>query len=180
LVAAVTAVARALDELSIPYMVIGGVAVTIWGEPRLTQDVDATIACQTDATDVIRRLVEVLPARTADPEGFVRQTRVLPVQTAAGIPVDLVLAGLPFEQTAIERAARIEIGGYPVRVCTPEDLIVLKIISTRPRDHEDIRSVVRRQGSRLDRRYLDPIVAELAVALAQPDLQAFYDSLWSA
>src|SRR5688500_11412700 len=69
LVAAVTAVARTLDEMSIPYMVIGGFAVTIWGEPRLTQDVDATITCQTDATDVIRRLVEALPARTNDPEG---------------------------------------------------------------------------------------------------------------
>jgi hypothetical protein len=103
---------------------------------------------------------------------------VLPVQTRDGTPVDLVFAGLPFEHTAIARAPSIEVGGYPVRVCTPEDLIVLKIISTRPRDHEDIRSVVRRQGPRLDRSCLDPIVAELAEALAQPDLQAFYDSLW--
>ena len=31
----------------------------------------------------------------------------------------------------------------------------------------------------LDRAYLNPIVAELAEALAQPELQEFYDSLWS-
>jgi len=32
--------AKALDEAGIPYMLIGGQAVLIYGEPRLTRDID--------------------------------------------------------------------------------------------------------------------------------------------
>ena len=53
-----------------------------------------------------------------------------------------------------------------------------KIISSRPRDREDILGIVRRQGNRLDRNYLIPIVRELATALDQPDIFDFYRSLW--
>ncbi len=33
----------ALDENAIPYMVIGGQAVLLYGEPRLTRDIDITL-----------------------------------------------------------------------------------------------------------------------------------------
>jgi hypothetical protein len=105
--AAVAAVARKLDRLRIPYMVIGGVAVTVWGEPRLTQDVDVTIATSSNETETIDQLVRAFTSRTSDPAEFVR-----------------------------------------------------------------------RQGPKLDRGYMDPIVAELAEALAEPDILAFYKSLW--
>ena len=32
-----------LDELRIPYMLIGGLAVSLWGEPRATLDVDLSL-----------------------------------------------------------------------------------------------------------------------------------------
>lgn len=176
--AGVVAVARALDQLGVPYMVIGGFAVTVWGEPRLTQDVDVTIEADAEDTALVGRLAELFVPRTAEPTEFARRTRVLPVETAERVRVDLVFAGLPYERTAIRRAISIEVGGYPIRVCAPEDLIILKIVSPRPRDREDICGVVRRQRRHLDRGYLDPIVAELASALAQPDLLAFYTSLW--
>ncbi len=39
-----TRLARALDEAHIPYMIIGGQAVLLYGEPRLTRDVDVTVS----------------------------------------------------------------------------------------------------------------------------------------
>ena len=33
-----------LNSQQIPYMVIGGFAVTVWGEPRFTRDLDVTIS----------------------------------------------------------------------------------------------------------------------------------------
>jgi hypothetical protein len=176
--AAVAELARSLDSLEIPYMVIGGFAVTVWGEPRLTRDVDATIQCDPANDAAITELVRVLPSRSIDPVAFVRSTRVLPVATEGGVHVDLIFAGLPYELGAITRALAIEIGGYPVKVCTPEDLIILKIISQRPRDREDITSVVRVRGNQLDRGYLDPIVKELSEALEDRSMLEFYTSLW--
>ncbi len=36
-------IASALDKAGIPYMVIGGRAVLLYGEPRLTKDIDVTL-----------------------------------------------------------------------------------------------------------------------------------------
>ncbi|MBE0478638.1 hypothetical protein IBX65_05915 [Candidatus Aerophobetes bacterium] len=38
-----------LDEHSIPYMIIGGQAVLLYGEPRLTRDIDVTLGVGVDA-----------------------------------------------------------------------------------------------------------------------------------
>ena len=171
---AVAEVARTLDRLGIPYMVIGGFAVTLWGEPRMTQDVDVTIACEPSDTTLIAQVTRALPPRVADPAKFAQETRIVPVSTSNGVSVDLILAGLPFEHSAIQRAIVVEIAGHAVKVCTPEDLVVHKVISERPRDREDVRGIVRRRGAQLDREYLDPIVEELAEALAQPDILEAY------
>jgi hypothetical protein len=40
---AIVGVAGALRRLQIPYMIIGGMANIVWGEPRATHDVDVTV-----------------------------------------------------------------------------------------------------------------------------------------
>lgn len=37
-------IAQALDKGGIPYMIIGGQAVLLYGEPRLTRDIDIILA----------------------------------------------------------------------------------------------------------------------------------------
>jgi len=39
----ITKIGDALNSKSIPYMIIGGQAVLIYGEPRLTRDIDITL-----------------------------------------------------------------------------------------------------------------------------------------
>ena len=73
-------------------------------------------------------------------------------------------------------ARSVSVRGQPVRVCTPEDLIVFKIVSDRPRDRDDVAGIIRTQGGRLDRHYLDPLVDGLATELGRPDLVDFYRS----
>jgi len=41
-------VAKVLDNLSIPYVVTGGMAVTIWGRVRFTADIDIVIELKTN------------------------------------------------------------------------------------------------------------------------------------
>src|SRR6266545_2094552 len=41
---AVHEISSVLESLHIPYMVIGGIANAIWGEPRATVDVDVTVS----------------------------------------------------------------------------------------------------------------------------------------
>jgi hypothetical protein len=61
-----------------------------------------------------------------------------------------------------------------VKFCTPEDLILHKIISERDRDRSDVAELLKRRRDTLDREYLDPRVHELAVLLDRPDIDQRY------
>jgi hypothetical protein len=167
-----------LEGAATPYMVIGGFANLAWGVPRTTQDVDITVhVAEEDLSDFVRDIGKGFSILPTDPDGFVKETRVLPLQTSNGIRIDLIFAGLPYEETALGRARQVEVQGTGVRICSPEDLIIHKIISERPRDREDVEGIFRQQGSNLDFVYLDRIVNELGEALSRSDIAEFYQSL---
>src|SRR5215475_1409156 len=97
---ALTTFAAWLNGLHIPYMVIGGFAVTIWGEPRVTRDLDVTISVPADeiskTVELVRSEFTVL---VTDALKFVSETRVLPM-VVGDVPVDLIFAALPYEDDA--------------------------------------------------------------------------------
>jgi hypothetical protein len=160
-----------LERNEVPYMVIGGIANLIWGEPRATLDVDVTVLVPPDRTEgfiqSVRRDYTVL---VDDPSTFVRDTRVLPVAARSNVRIDLIFGLLPFEEEAVRRAVPVEAAGRTLRVCTAEDLILMKAISDRPRDLEDARSIVKRRLSVLDLAYLEPRIAEMAVLMERHEI----------
>jgi hypothetical protein len=90
--------------------------------------------------------------------------RVLLIQSADGIPIDVSLAALPFEERAISRSVLVDmLPGHAIRLCSPEDLIVMKMFAGRDTDLRDVRSVIVRQGpAALDWEYVETWLAELA------------------
>ena len=66
------------------------------------------------------------------------------------------------EAMYIDRAVNVQVGKTPVSFCTAEDLILLKIISDRPKDIDDVRGILRFQKEKFDYDYLEPRIAELA------------------
>jgi len=167
-------IARALDESAIPYMVIGGQAVLVYGEPRLTKDIDVTLGAD------LERLQDVLAAARraglsplVDPEEFTRQTMVLPCSHAAtGIRVDLIFSNSPFERQAIARANRVKIGVTEVCFASADDLIIHKIIAGRPRDLEDVRCILLKNPA-VDRKYVRRWLEEFSSALGEPFTAVF-------
>jgi len=166
-----------LTQHAIGHMVIGGFAVTVWGEPRFTRDLDVTISVPPDK---FAQTVDLISSRftslSQDPLKFATETRVLPILVES-VPVDLIFAALPYEQDAIARARPIKLKNATVPVCSPEDLILHKIVSQRPRDHEDIEGVFRYRHADLDYSYLDLRVEELADALSDRNMLDWYQRL---
>ena len=78
------------------------------------------------------------------------------------IDVDLFLAESSFQQELLKRAKPEPIDDVMVRMVTPEDLILLKLLARRPRDLADIGDVLFIQGT-LDETYLRPWATELGV-----------------
>jgi len=165
----------ALSDAGIDSIVIGGLAVAIWGEPRLTRDVDLKVLLQRDRAQL---LVKALPAGfrcLADqPEETLRRVGFLFVQDAAGIRIDFLLAETGFDVEALSRRRQVEMVAEKIAVCTAEDLIVYKMVSTRPRDHDDVLGVVRRQQDQLDDDYVTSWLSQFEQALDDSTLVTSY------
>lgn len=174
---ALCALVRFLDSEKVPYMVIGAMAGLVWGLQRATFDVDLTLWAQAREKELAEKLSAAFQCRAPTPVDFLADTGVLPL-LVQGVEADIVFGRLPFEEKAIQRARSIKLGGRQIRVCGPEDLIVHKIISERPKDREDIRQLIAAAGKNLDRPYLDPIVKSLAQELARPRLWQEYLALF--
>ena len=162
-------IARALEAVGISYMIIGGQAVLFYGEPRLTKDIDITLAANVD--DLARVLTAVELANLhplVDPQEFVAQTMVLPCQdSASGLRVDLIFSFSPYEQQAIERAVRAQVGNTIVRFASAEDLIIHKIIAGRERDLEDVERILRKRGD-MDFSYIENWLQQFAAVIDAP------------
>jgi predicted nucleotidyltransferase len=165
--------ARALAGQDLAFMLIGGQAVLVHGEPRLTQDVDVTLGASPERLDDAIAACQAagLTPLPGDVAGFVRDTFVLPAaDPATGVRVDLVFSTTPYEAEAIRRAVRIEVGGVEVPFASAEDLVLHKLFAGRPRDLEDAVGVVRRKGSELDWEYIRTWASEFSAVPGREDL----------
>lgn len=159
--------ATALNGAGIGYMVIGGQAVLLYGEPRLTRDIDLTLGLGPDEAE---RLMSLLPwlelsPLTPHPKEFVQETMVLPCQDKiSGIRVDFIFSLSSYEQEALGRAKIVKVGDVEIRFASIEDLIVHKVIAGRPRDWEDIGNVLAKNA------HVDIPLIEKHLALFEQDL----------
>lgn len=144
---------------------IGALAVQRWGEPRLTADVDLTLLTGFGNEEpFVDALLAAFEGRRDDARAFALRHRVLLLRTSAGIPADLSLGAMPFEERAVERATPFPIGeGQTLLTCSAEDLLVHKVFAGRDKDWMDVEGIVARQGNRLDE---DRILGELRPLLA--------------
>jgi hypothetical protein len=172
-----TSLAPVLDRWG-RWVVFGAQAVIIHGVPRLSADVDVTLALTPDAPD---RFAEEMRAarfalRVEDPE-FVRRTRVMPfVHEPTGMPLDVVLAGSGLEDEFLARAVIRDVGGTRVPVIDATDLIIAKVLAGRPKDIEDARALWSLHGASLDEERIRSVLQLLQEALDQSDLLPAFEA----
>jgi len=153
--------------------VIGGFAVQHWGEPRMTMDVDLSLLTGFGEEEVfVDELLRRYAGRIPDAKGFALQNRVLLIKHSSGVGIDIALAALPFEECVVDRSVTIEAEpGCAVRICTADDLVVMKAFANRDIDWHDVRGVIVRQGpSKMDWCYIQQELAPLCEAKEQPEI----------
>ncbi len=155
---ALDAVAGLFERAGVAYAVIGAHAVNAWLEPRFTADVDVTVQAGAAA---LERLTRELSA-----EGYAL-TRRHGAELPSGpdfvrfssrdgtVVLELQAAKTELQQDVIRRAVASQRG---LRVATPEDLIVMKLIANRAKDRGDLEGLVRLPT--LDWAYIERWAAE--------------------
>lgn len=159
-----------LEAIGAQYAIWGGIAVVAYGEPRFTQDMDILLSPPSFAVSLfIRRLhemhyrVDEIAVSRAMNGGFFNVIHLgYHVKTDFYVPVEPELQEmivkrtyLPFDE--IRRAAYI----------TPSSVIVAKLRdyenSQSTRHLDDIASIVRLQGQKLDQKRIDIFAARLGL-----------------
>jgi len=153
-------------------IIIGGVAASLLGKPRLTADVGAMILLSIEnLPHLTNAAIEVgLVPRISNAEDFASRHRVLLLRhQESGINVDISLGILPFEVEAVERSVVCQVGNLAIRLPTPEDLIIFKAVAHRPQDLLDIQAIVENKPG-LDRERIKHWVQEFAQVLEMSEL----------
>ncbi len=157
---------RPLNQISARYIISGGVASIVYGEPRLTNDVDFVIFLRD--TD-IARLRGIFPS----PEFYVPPPEAIAAEIArpakgqfnvihadTGFKADFYLAGRDeFNAWAFRNSRKVEYRGEPIIIAPPEYVIVRKLEYFREGRSEkhlrDVRAILTVSGEQLDRAILN-------------------------
>lgn len=144
-----------LSAQKIKYVILGGIAVSIYGEPRFTADIDVNIIFDKKKIDEF--------IDSARKHGFcptfpnikkiIAKTGVIPMNFKKGKitgKFDIIIAENILEYAAIKRGRVKKIDSIKARFISPEDLIIHKIASSRPRDFEDLKGILIRQKGKLN------------------------------
>lgn len=161
-----------LHAAHVPGVVIGGVAASLLGRPRVTRDVDVLVVLEEAEWARFLAAGEQFgfTPRRPDAIEFAREARVLLVQHGpSGIDVDIVFGALPFEEEAVAKAVWVNVAGVRLPLPTAEDLIIMKAVAHRPRDLGDIEAVLDAHP-RLDTQRVRRWVREFSTALEMPDV----------
>jgi hypothetical protein len=160
-------IAEAFEKEHIPYMIISGQAVLLYGEPRLTKDIGITLGLDINELHRIRNIaIQIgLTLLVQNEEKFVRETMVLPtIHEPSGFRVDLIFSFSKYEQEALKRVNKIRIGSIDLCYASLEDVLIQKTISGRPRDIEDIKTMILK-NPHFDIQYVDKWLQDFSQAL---------------
>jgi hypothetical protein len=153
------AVQGLLDRLGISWTLIGAIAATKYrAEYRPTTDVDFLVEPN---EGIVPGLVDAgFDVRVLEDEG---EPHLIRARRSDG-QADLIIAGTPYQTLAIERAVD--------HVLTVEDVLVHKLIAWRPRDQDDVRSILS-TGLAFDDAYVEHWVGEWGVEGRWAEAQAW-------
>lgn len=163
---------RWIKTEKIPGVIIGGVAASILGRPRVTRDIDSLVIIdETHLKEFVQsgKHFGFIP-RVDNIFTFARKTRVLLMKhRPTGIDIDISLGALPFEHESIKRAVWTDVGDFKLPISSPEDLIIMKAVAHRQRDLIDIEAILD-VHTNLNLKRIRKWVKEFSSALEMPEI----------
>ncbi|MBI5360560.1 MAG: nucleotidyltransferase [Planctomycetes bacterium] len=163
--------AELTEQENLEYVIIGGIAVNVWGNPRTTSDIDIVVLLSPDRYAVFLKL--------AAKHGFIFNfKKALSQLKKMGMcrlmkdkyHVDFIMGYSDFEKTVFERKRKIEIFGIRIWVASPEDVILYKLLSSRNIDLADMSNIVQTQAGKLDVKYLRARALQMQTDLSRTDI----------
>lgn len=162
---------RPLNEAKIRYVICGSIASILYGEPRLTNDVDFLVFLK-DAD--ISRLNQIFP----EPQFYVPPLEMIVMEVArpakghfnvihneSGFKADFYTAGRDdLNALSFRLARKLEYEGVPLTIAAPESVIVSKLEffceGGSDKHLRDIRGMLTVSGDTIDRTLLEELIQQ--------------------
>jgi len=166
------ALERRWREHKFDFCFIGGIAVQRWGEPRNTRDLDLTLMTEFGQEQpFLDAVLDELRPRRPDAREFALLNRVLLVSDEFGVPIDISLGAMPFEERTVQRSSSWFIDETDsITTCSASDLVVHKAFAARATDWHDIRGIIVRSQQQLDWKTIEYELTPLAELKALPEI----------
>jgi len=173
-----------LRKSKIDYAVVGGLAVSARGQPRLTRDMDLIVSIRPKEVAAMLDAIEAaglkIPRRNSV-EGKLKAGRPAKIVWDKKFSFDLRLATYRIDTEALRRAEAVQVYGNDLVVIQSEELIVYKLVRFSPVDHADIVGIAGRQSGALDWKWIEKLAEDLAdesgIAAILSNLSAVRDEL---
>lgn len=140
-----------LIDHDLRFCLIGGIAAGYWGEPRFTRDIDFTIFSQKKSFDEI---VSLLEKNNFIYKLIENSQCQISKWNKINFWADLILAETDYQDLVIDRAMKINLFEVETKICSAEDLMILKMIAGRRQDYLDIENILKKNLNQLDKSYL--------------------------
>ena len=165
-----------LRSLNTRYVIIGGIAASLHGRPRMTMDSDIVVLLANDRiVDFLQSMKEhgFSVSASSLPKIAARLEHRLPIKLRyrKRYSVDVRLASYTIDYNAIRRAKRQFLFDVELPIATPEDLIVYKLARFDGIDQSDIKAVAVRHPRTLGGRYVREATKKLVEETGNKEIE---------
>jgi hypothetical protein len=144
---------KVFDRLRIDYVLIGGYAGILYGSPYTTADIDFVVVSEKVDLRMIEELAKVgwVPTEYYGKADELRAFGQF-VYAKEGYPLHILphVAGYKIREDMIRYEKDVD--GYGIRICAPEDLIIMRLAVWSDIDKE--KAICLALANKLDRKYL--------------------------
>lgn len=163
-------VAARFSKLKIPYMVTGSVAVSYFGTPRATHDIDMVVSVGHDNAAAVRETFSE-DFYVSDIEHAVRHRQMFNLvdrKTQFKVDCWILDDSDEYRMEAFRRRQRIGWLDVSISITSPEDLVISKLIWFKEAQTDihlnDIRGILRVQENKVDISYIDDWTSKLSLS----------------
>jgi hypothetical protein len=160
---------KRIESVNIEYMVVGSIASMVYGEPRLTRDMDIVIDVGAEDAQKFEQLFK-------QPEYYCPPIEIISdeiqnrgqfnlLHISSGLKIDVIIKKVTaFDNSRFSRVMRTELWeGFSANLASPEDIIIKKLEYYREGGSEkhirDIRGII--SNTEIDKSYLEEWIAKL-------------------
>jgi len=155
-----------LEDLKIPYAITGGFAISVWGRPRSTLDIDIIVEMAEKNISPLAKMIKSFDKMIYADEGMIKDALIHKsefnfIHPTDGLKIDFfVMADNPYNKLKIKRAIlRDVVGVTKAYFVSPEDLILSKLLwskeSSSWKQREDVKTVLNNPRIKLDFKYIN-------------------------